>query len=46
MPPADLEGEPARMGPVPAAGEHTEAILSELGFDAAGIADLRAGGVV
>ncbi|MFI9169272.1 CaiB/BaiF CoA transferase family protein [Streptomyces lincolnensis] len=46
LPPADLAGLPARMGPVPAAGEHTEAILGELGRDAADIAALRADAVI
>jgi itaconate CoA-transferase len=31
-----------RMDPVPALGEHTDAILAEMGFDAAGIDALRA----
>ncbi len=31
-PPADLDGVPPRMDPVPAVGEHTEAILNELGL--------------
>ena len=31
-PPADLAGVPPRMDPVPAVGEHTEAILDELGL--------------
>jgi crotonobetainyl-CoA:carnitine CoA-transferase CaiB-like acyl-CoA transferase len=30
------------MGAVPALGEHTDRILVELGYDAAGIARLRA----
>lgn len=32
IPPADLSGAVPRMGPVPALGEHTGAILAELGF--------------
>ncbi len=36
------EKDAARMDPVPALGEHTDAILAELGFSAADIADLRA----
>ena len=28
------------------AGEHTDAVLAELGYDAAGVADLRARGIV
>jgi crotonobetainyl-CoA:carnitine CoA-transferase CaiB-like acyl-CoA transferase len=31
-----------RMDPVPALGEHSDAILRELGYDAATIAKLRA----
>ncbi|MCD7442459.1 CoA transferase [Streptomyces lincolnensis] len=46
LPPADLAGLPARMGPVPAVGEHTEAILTRLGRDAADIAALRADAVI
>ncbi len=46
LPPADLAGMPARMDPVPAVGEHTEAILTGLGHSAAEIAALRADGVV
>ena len=37
---------PPRLGPAPMAGEHTEAILRELGYDAAAIARLRGEGVV
>ncbi|MFE6938340.1 CaiB/BaiF CoA transferase family protein [Streptomyces chartreusis] len=46
LPPADLTGVPARMDPVPAVGEHTEAILTELGRTGEEIAALRADGVV
>ncbi|MFF5103834.1 CaiB/BaiF CoA transferase family protein [Streptomyces sp. NPDC000134] len=46
LPPADLGGVPARMDPVPAVGEHTEAILAELGRSPAEIAALRADGVI
>ncbi|MGW6787705.1 CaiB/BaiF CoA transferase family protein [Streptomyces chartreusis] len=46
LPPADLAGVPARMDPVPAVGEHTEAILTELGRTGEEIAALRADGVV
>ena len=42
LPPGSWDdGDPA-LGPVPALGQHTEAILGELGVDAAGIAALRA----
>ena len=41
-PPHHLAGtEPPPMGPVPALGEHTDAILSELGYGAADIEQLR-----
>ena len=33
LPPAMLEGEEPALGPIPAPGEHTTAILSELGLD-------------
>lgn len=46
LPPADLAGLPARMDPVPAVGEHTEAILRELGRDGAEIEALRADAVI
>ena len=45
-PPADLSGIEPRMAPVPALGDHTEAILSRLGRTADEIAILRATGVV
>ncbi|MDM9558440.1 CaiB/BaiF CoA transferase family protein [Bordetella petrii] len=35
LPPATLSGVEAAMGPVPAVGEHTQAILRELGLDEA-----------
>ncbi|MBQ1761531.1 MAG: CoA transferase [Aquincola sp.] len=41
LPPGSWHEEP-RMDPVPALGEHTDAILAELGLDAAAIAALRA----
>jgi crotonobetainyl-CoA:carnitine CoA-transferase CaiB-like acyl-CoA transferase len=34
------------MGPVPALGEHTDAILGELGFDSGTIAGWRRGGTI
>ena len=46
LPPADLAGLPARMDPVPAVGEHTEAILTELGHCPEDIEALRADSVV
>lgn len=44
-PPGATAEQPARMGAVPALGEHSEAILSELGL-AERLADLRARGVI
>ncbi|MFJ2002871.1 CaiB/BaiF CoA transferase family protein [Streptomyces sp. JL3001] len=46
LPPADLAGVPTRMDPVPSVGEHTEAILTELGRTGEEIAALRADAVV
>ena len=46
VPPATLEGVEPRMDPVPAIGEHTGAILGELGFGAAEVARRRAERVV
>jgi itaconate CoA-transferase len=46
LPPGVPERFDARMDAIPAVGEHTDAILSELGYDGAAIAALRARGVV
>ncbi len=46
LPPITLDGETARMDPIPALGEHTDAILRELGYPAETIAELRAAGAV
>ena len=46
LPPANITDVAAVMGDVPALGEHTDAILSGLGFDAAKIAELRAAGAI
>jgi crotonobetainyl-CoA:carnitine CoA-transferase CaiB-like acyl-CoA transferase len=46
LPPGRNSAFEARMDPIPAVGEHTEAILRELGLDETGIADLRAQGAV
>jgi crotonobetainyl-CoA:carnitine CoA-transferase CaiB-like acyl-CoA transferase len=41
-----LEGEPLELGAIPTLGEHTEQVLSTLGYDAAAIASLRNAGVL
>src|SRR2546421_726651 len=49
LPPGSSDGgdeASARMDPVPALGEHTDAILAELGCSAADIADLRAASAI
>ncbi len=46
LPPGVPESFEPRMDPIPAIGEHTDAILGELGYDAAAIAGLRKGGVI
>lgn len=46
LPPGRIEGWEPRMDPVPALGQHTRAILGELGFDDADIDALRSGGAV
>lgn len=43
LPPITVAGRAPRMDPVPALGEHTDAVLAEFGFDAA---DLRRRGVL
>jgi len=45
-PPALPESFDARMDPIPALGEHTDAVLAEMGFDGATIARLHQQGVV
>ncbi len=45
-PPATIDGVAPVMGPVPALGAHTDALLGELGFDAATIAEWHDAGVV
>ena len=45
-PPAILHGVGERFDPIPAVGEHTEAILRSLGHDAASIDQLRASGAI
>jgi itaconate CoA-transferase len=46
LPPASFDGVEARMDPIPRIGEHTDAILEELGYKSGEIADLRADGAV
>lgn len=47
LPPIGLPGgAPPRMDPIPEVGEHTDAVLAGLGYDAAAITDLRARGVI
>jgi crotonobetainyl-CoA:carnitine CoA-transferase CaiB-like acyl-CoA transferase len=44
VPPIDIEGVQPRMDPIPAVGEHTAALLGEIGYSTAQIDDLgRAG---
>ena len=45
-PPPVITGFEQPMGPVPGLGQHTDAILGELGFTAADLARLRADGVI
>jgi itaconate CoA-transferase len=45
-PPGMPEDFDPRMDPIPAIGQHTDAILGELGYDPTAIAGLRAGGVI
>ncbi len=46
LPPFEIDAAPAPMARVPALGEHTHAILGELGYDAKAIAALEAEGAV
>jgi crotonobetainyl-CoA:carnitine CoA-transferase CaiB-like acyl-CoA transferase len=46
LPPATFADTEARMGPVPAHGEHTAAVLAELGYGGADIASLVERGVI
>jgi itaconate CoA-transferase len=46
LPPVDLAGTEPVMNPVPAVGQHTDAILRDLGRTGDDIAALRAGGVI
>ncbi len=46
LPPFGLADVEPQMGPIPAVGEHTNAILEEFGYDAAAITRFRASGVI
>ena len=46
LPPAMAEDVTPRMDPIPALGQHTDAILRELGYDADAVARLHAEGAV
>ena len=45
-PPVTIDDAESRMGPVPALGEHTDAILGELGYDREAIARWRTEGTI
>jgi itaconate CoA-transferase len=45
-PPFNISGFEPRIGPIPAVGEHTRAILAELGYSAESIKDLARGGAI
>ena len=46
IPPVTMQGAESPMGPVPDVGEHTDAILAELGYDGDTLATLRGSGAV
>jgi crotonobetainyl-CoA:carnitine CoA-transferase CaiB-like acyl-CoA transferase len=46
LPPITMEGIEGSMGEVPAVGEHTDAVLREIGYDAAEIESLHEAGAV
>ena len=46
LPPVNLEGVEPLMEAVPSLGQHTEAILQELGFDSHAVGTLRRAGVI
>ena len=46
LPPATLDGAEPRMDAVPEVGEHTDAILAELGYAPGVVAAWRAAGIV
>ena len=45
-PPVEMDGMNAEFGPVPDIGQHTDAILTELGYDGTQITELREQGIV
>jgi itaconate CoA-transferase len=45
-PPFNFDGIEVPMGPIPSIGEHTDAILEELGIASETVADWRARGIV
>jgi itaconate CoA-transferase len=45
-PPIDIDATEAVMGDVPAVGQHTDAILAQLGYDHDAIAGMRVGGAI
>jgi itaconate CoA-transferase len=45
-PPLNIEGMEPRMDAIPAAGEHTDAILAELGYSESEISRLAATGAI
>ena len=46
LPPVTMAGVEARLEPVPALGQHTDAILAELGLQPAEVAALRQAGAI
>ena len=46
LPPPESPDWDLRLDPIPALGQHTEAVLHELGFDAAATAAMRQAGVI
>jgi itaconate CoA-transferase len=46
VPPFMLDDQEAPMGAIPSVGQHTDAILHELGFDESTVANWRAAGIV